>query len=61
MNNYFIFIQKSLDKMYNYARIRYIIQKEKVERSMAYQDSFLKKMYYQNQYHNHFQVMTYVK
>ncbi len=44
MNNYFIFIQKSLDKVYNYARIRYIIQKEKVERSMAYQDSFVKEI-----------------
>lgn len=44
MNNYFIFNHKSLDRVYNYVIIRYIIQKEKVKRSMAYQDSFLKEI-----------------
>ena len=42
--DFFIFIQNLLDKMYNYAKIRYIIQRKRMDECMAINDSFLKEI-----------------
>ena len=43
-DDFFIFIQNLLDKMYNYAKIRYIIQRKRMDECMAINDSFLKEI-----------------
>lgn len=38
------FIQNLLDKMYNYTKTRYIIQRKRMDECMAINDSFLKEI-----------------